>query len=131
MDSLATLMKRKHVASYNLDVQIPKETVEHLLHKTWQATSSKNNFMPYSVHVLGPDKKEEKILVWNKCVAKQKYSENKAAEAGKTHIPSKGKGGKGEAAKGGQIKGKGAEPHDRRVPMDVRDARRGIGVGML
>lgn len=87
MDSLATLMKRKHVASYNLDVQIPKETVEHLLHKTWQATSSKNNFMPYSVHVLGPDKKEEKILVWNKCVAKQKYSENKAAEAGKIKQP--------------------------------------------
>ena len=83
MDSLTTLMKRKHVASYNLDVQIPKETVEQLLHKTWKATSSKNNFMPYSVHVLGPDKAEEKILVWNKCVAKQQHSEDQAAKEGK------------------------------------------------
>ena len=64
-------------------MQIPKETVERLLHKTWRATSSKNNFMPYSVHVLGPDKAEEKILVWNKCVAKQQHSEDQAAKEGK------------------------------------------------
>ena len=83
MDSLLTLMKRKHVASYNIDIEIPKGTVEKLLHKTWQATSSKNNFMPYSVHVLGPDKKEEKILVWKKCVAKQQYSEDQAVKQGK------------------------------------------------
>ena len=69
------MIERNHVIDYKSDV-IPDGTLKNLLYKTWQATSSKNNLMPYSVHVLGPDKKEEKITIWNKCVARQNQNEN-------------------------------------------------------
>ena len=72
---IETLLKRKHVVNYKSDI-IPDETMKKLLFKTWQVTSSKNNLIPYSVHVLGPDKKEEKITIWNKCIENQNKTEN-------------------------------------------------------
>lgn len=82
MNTLDTLMKRKHVRRYD-DKDIPNETINHLLEKSWKATSSKNNFMAYKIHVLDNTKKFEKQLVWYKCVGKQIKSENQAKEDGK------------------------------------------------
>jgi len=79
MNTLDTLMKRKHVRRYD-DKDIPNETINHLLEKSWKATSSKNNFMAYKIHVLDNTKKFEKQLVWQKCVSKQIASENQAKE---------------------------------------------------
>jgi len=81
MDTLDILCKRKHVVRYN-DKQIPNETLNELLRKTWKATSSKNNFMAYKIHVLDNSKNIEKELVWRKLVSKQTETENKAKENG-------------------------------------------------
>jgi len=74
MNTLDTLMKRKHVRRYK-DKNIPNEIINHLLEKTWKATSSKNNFMAYKIHVLDNTKEFEKQLVLYKCVSKQMTSE--------------------------------------------------------
>ena len=70
-------LQRKHVVRYKSDV-IPDHMVKHLLEKTWQLTSSKNNYMPYSVHVLGPDKGAQKIKIYEKCIERQNENENNA-----------------------------------------------------
>lgn len=82
MNTYDLLLKRKHVREYNLNACPSKELVNELLWKTWKTTPSKNNFMPYSVHVLGPDKEEEKKLVWNKCVYNHQKMENQATKDG-------------------------------------------------
>ena len=79
---LEKYLQRKHVVKYKSDI-IPDDKVKNLLHKTWQLTSSKNNYMPYSVHVLGPDKGAQKIKIFEKCIAKQNLMEKNAnAERG-------------------------------------------------
>ena len=65
MDQLEHLDKRRHIMKFS-DVAPAKELIEELLWKAWKVTPSKNNFMPYQVNVLGPDKQAEKISVWNK-----------------------------------------------------------------
>ena len=82
MNTYDLLEKRKHVRKYDLNASPPKELINELLWKTWKTTPSKNNFMPYSVHVLGPDKEEEKILVWNKSVMNHQRMEDDAAKNG-------------------------------------------------
>ena len=86
MNTIDTLMKRKHVRRYK-DKNISNETVNHLLQKSWKATSSKNNFMAYKIHVLDHTKEFEKQLVWYKCVSKQIASETEAAEKGEIEKP--------------------------------------------
>ena len=61
MSTFDLLEKRRHVRTYKTDKHPPKELIEKLLWKTWKTTPSKNNFMPYNVHVLGPDKANEKV----------------------------------------------------------------------
>ena len=70
-------LQRKHVVKYKPDI-ISDDKIKSLLQKTWQLTSSKNNYMPYSVHVLGPDKTTEKEKIFKKCIDKQNESEKNA-----------------------------------------------------
>ena len=70
-------LQRKHVVKYKPDI-ISDDKIKSLLQKTWQLTSSKNNYMPYSVHVLGPDKIIEKEKIFKKCIDKQNESEKNA-----------------------------------------------------
>ena len=51
-----------------------KKIIEDILWKAWKVTGSKNNFMPYQVNVLGPDKVEEKLNIWNKSKANKKMT---------------------------------------------------------
>ena len=60
MDAYKLLSKRNHIHRYKEDKIPPKELIDDLLYKAWKTTPSKNNFMPYNVNVLGPDKQEEK-----------------------------------------------------------------------
>ena len=72
-------LQRKHVVKYKQDI-ISDDKIKSLLQKTWQLTSSKNNYMPYSVHVLGPDKTTEKEKIFEKCIDRQNENEKNANE---------------------------------------------------
>ena len=62
MDILTFLDNRKHVRIW--DEKIPaKDTIDNVLWKAWKVTPSKQNFMPYYVSVLGPDRIKEKHLI--------------------------------------------------------------------
>ena len=56
--------KRQYVREYDKDAHIPKSLIYGMLEKAWKVTPSKNNFMPYQVHVLGPEHQEYKDLVF-------------------------------------------------------------------
>ena len=74
---LEKYLQRKHVVKYKPDI-ISDDKIKSLLQKTWQLTSSKNNYMPYSVHVLGPDKTTEKEKIFEKCIDRQNENEKNA-----------------------------------------------------
>ena len=63
---LHLLAKRQHVYAYDTENIPEKQLIEDILWKAWKVTPSKNNFMPYHVNVLGPDKVEEKHKIWLK-----------------------------------------------------------------
>ena len=50
-----------------------KQLIEDILWKAWKVTPSKNNFMPYHVNVLGPDKRKEKNKIWMKSYDYKKF----------------------------------------------------------
>lgn len=58
----------KYVTEYNTTATIPESIIHTLLKQTWKLTPSKNNFMPYSVHVVGGDHQKLKTDVYNLCV---------------------------------------------------------------
>jgi hypothetical protein len=64
MDVLELLNRRKHVTKFS-NVVPPKELIEKVLWKSWKVTPSKQNFMPYSINVLGPNNISEKQKVLN------------------------------------------------------------------
>jgi len=64
-----TLKNRKYVKEYDPDVVIPKYLIDSLLEKTWSLTPSKNNFMPYTIHVVGPEHQEYKQKIFDHCIA--------------------------------------------------------------
>jgi len=76
MNQIDFLDKRKHVREYHKAVP-EKELIETVLWKAWKVTPSKNNFMPYNVYVLGPDKKDEKESIWRKCCSNKKKTNEK------------------------------------------------------
>jgi len=54
------LKKRKQTYKYNSEKYPDKLLVENLLKKTYEYVPSRQNLMPYKVHILGPEKKEYK-----------------------------------------------------------------------
>ena len=75
MSIFDTLEKRHHIRKYKSDI-VPDEIVKNLLYKAWKITPSKQNFMPYTVSVLGPDKQKEKDIIYGKTVANHKVYED-------------------------------------------------------
>tara|TARA_B110000503_G_scaffold66935_1_gene104993 strand:+ start:280 stop:981 length:702 start_codon:yes stop_codon:yes gene_type:complete len=65
------LKNYKYVSQYSENNINICEDIEKALRSAWQYTPSKNNFMPYKVHVLGPKHKQEKELVYWKCLANE------------------------------------------------------------
>jgi len=70
---LHLLAKRQHVYAYDTENIPEKQLIEDILWKAWKVTPSKNNFMPYHVNVLGPDKRKEKNKIWMKSYDYKKF----------------------------------------------------------
>jgi hypothetical protein len=75
MSIFDTLEKRHHVLKYKPEI-ISDELLKTLLYKAWKITPSKQNCMPYNVSILGPDKQEEKNIIYNKVVGNHQVWEN-------------------------------------------------------
>ena len=74
MGIVDTYEKRHHVFEYEKK-NIPDELVKDILYKAWKITPSKNNFMPYHVHVIGPEQQGIKDEVWRKCAFNHRRKE--------------------------------------------------------
>jgi hypothetical protein len=72
MSIFDTLENRHHILKYK-PIPIPDKTVKELLYKAWKVSPSKNNFMPYQVNVLGPNRQEEKNIIWDKVMNNNKF----------------------------------------------------------
>jgi len=70
------LAKRKYVMDYCSRTKIDKDIIRDLLHSAWAVTPSKNNFMPYKVHVVGPKQQMIKHKVFKKCMANEEAGDN-------------------------------------------------------
>ena len=65
MDTFTLLeTRRKHVMKYS--EKIPSlDVINNALWKAWKTSPSKNNFNPYEVFVLGPEKQKDKDAVYS------------------------------------------------------------------
>ena len=55
----------KYALEYDTDYNILPRVIQQALKASWLETPSKNNFMPYKVHVLGPEfAKEKEEMYW-------------------------------------------------------------------
>lgn len=84
------LQKRRYVREYDANANISPNLIDSLLQKTWKVTPSKNNFMPYTVHVVGPEHQRYKELVFLNCASNEGLSdgiENPLEERYKEHPP--------------------------------------------
>jgi len=55
----------KYALEYDTDYNILARVIQQALKASWLETPSKNNFMPYKVHVLGPEfAKEKEEMYW-------------------------------------------------------------------
>jgi hypothetical protein len=71
-----TLKNRRYVLEYDESAEIPESQIEFLLQKTWSVTPSKNNFMPYTIHVLGTQHKKYKELVFLNAISSEGLADN-------------------------------------------------------
>lgn len=62
-----TLKLRKEAREFDPNFKIPQDLMDSMLKKTWEVTPSKNNFMAYTVHVLGPEHTEYKEEAYKLC----------------------------------------------------------------
>lgn len=70
------LKKRKAVREYNTSVDISEELIDKLLYQTWAVTPSKNQFMPYTVNILGPAHQDYKNLIYLNCLSNENKTDN-------------------------------------------------------
>lgn len=63
--------KRKYVRTFDPDYKISKGLINSLLMQAWKVTPSKNNFMPYKLHVLGPEHQEYKKAIYINCAGNE------------------------------------------------------------
>lgn len=70
------LKNRRYVREYDTTANISESLVDELLQKTWKVTPSKNNFMPYTVHVLGPQHQHYKELVYLNAASNEGRTDN-------------------------------------------------------
>jgi len=61
----------KYVLEYNTSSFIDSDYIDDALKYAWKATPSKQNFMPYKVHVLSPEAKIHKQILYNKALKQQ------------------------------------------------------------
>lgn len=71
-----TFKKYKYAREYDENASVSQELIETLLKQAWEVTPSKNNFMPYKLHVIGPEHKDLKNLVYKKCIQNESKTDN-------------------------------------------------------
>ena len=69
----------KYVKTYDRSQDVHKSIIDNLLQRTWKVTPSKNNFMPYKLHVLGPQHQDLKDKVYEKALKHQDDQDHLAA----------------------------------------------------
>lgn len=69
--SFNTLIHRRYVKEYDSNVHVPDSLVDNMLQRAWKVTPSKNNFMPYQIHVLGPKHQSYKESVYLNAVSNE------------------------------------------------------------
>jgi len=61
----------KYVLEYDQEAHIDSSQIHEALYHAWKVTPSKQNFMPYKVHVLSPKAKIHKQILYNKALKQQ------------------------------------------------------------
>lgn len=74
------LKKYKYATQYQTDFKIQDSLVMEMLQKAWETTPSKNNIMPYKIHVIGPEKQNLKDMIYLKCLNKEAVNDNISPE---------------------------------------------------
>lgn len=64
---MKTFIDRRHVYAYDNNVDIKKDFFTSL-EEAWKVTPSKQNFMPYKIHIIGPDAQEYKDKLYAICL---------------------------------------------------------------
>ena len=65
---MISLENYRYVKEYDQTATISDDLIQLLLKKAWKVSPSKNNFMPYSVYVVGQGNQELKNAVYKLCV---------------------------------------------------------------
>ena len=82
MDTFTLLeTRRKHVMKYSEKIP-PLDVINNALWKAWKTSPSKNNFNPYEVFVLGPEKQKDKDAVYSMVRKAHIRAEDDAVEKG-------------------------------------------------
>jgi len=82
MDTFTLLeTRRKHVMKYRKQIP-PLDVINDALWKAWKTSPSKNNFNPYEVFVLGPEKQKDKDAVYSMVRKDHIRAEDDAVEKG-------------------------------------------------
>tara|TARA_B100001057_G_scaffold95202_1_gene91642 strand:+ start:10953 stop:11600 length:648 start_codon:yes stop_codon:yes gene_type:complete len=76
---MAWLTNRKHVDAYDNSVDIEKDVIKSFK-EAWRVTPSKQNFMPYKIHVIGPDAQEWKNKLYAHCLRNEGTVDNLSDE---------------------------------------------------
>lgn len=61
----------RYVLEYDDTASIDPKHIDEALNYAWQVTPSKQNFMPYKVHVLTPEAEVHKQILYNKALTQQ------------------------------------------------------------
>ena len=84
-----TLNQRKQVWLYDREKVPTKEKIEELITMALEITPSKQNYQPYTINILGPDKpgedkfQKEKLKLWSKVLGNHHAIEDRALAQGK------------------------------------------------
>jgi len=65
------LKQMRHVRKYYKNKPIEDDFLKEILEQTWKVTPSKNNFMPYKIHVIGPQHENYKKEIYQICVGNE------------------------------------------------------------
>lgn len=66
------LAKYKYAREYDESYHISDSMISSFLSQAWKVTPSKNNFMPYKIHVIGPRHKHLKEIIYNRCTQNER-----------------------------------------------------------
>tara|TARA_B100000282_G_scaffold68300_1_gene46126 strand:- start:4741 stop:5418 length:678 start_codon:yes stop_codon:yes gene_type:complete len=70
-----------YVLEFDTNLKVAPDLLNKALDYAWRYTPSKNNFMNYNVHVLGPNNENLRNSLYEKCLAQQMRSNNETFES--------------------------------------------------